>query len=262
MLMAVEALKLIIWSLQSDASAPAPTMLHYNALDPTLFRTIRLKGRRANCAACSDCATISAESLTSESLDYVAFCGGNAPMSTLKAEERISAVDFHNLLTTKETPNTSHILIDVREEVQYEIAHLPGSINIPFSEFHGRNTGMKALEKAINTAHPPPTDTTPADPSAKDLSEEEIPLYFICRFGNDSQIAAKMVMDMQTEKQERVEQESERGEEKEKGDGTGSDNGDGDSSGSTRRRRLGRIRDIKGGLDAWRREVDGGFPNY
>src|SRR5690554_1442989 len=83
-LQALEAIKLLTAGLKTDDDhdaefrnskvLPLPSLLLFSANSPSPFRTVRLRSRRQDCFACSTKAGLSAESLTSGSLDYVAFC--------------------------------------------------------------------------------------------------------------------------------------------------------------------------------------------
>ncbi len=220
-LMAVEAVKIIVDSVKSaedavtkinPSSQTTPSLLLYSAFGTSPFRSIRLRGKRAQCPACSETATITHESLTSGSLDYARFCGVAVPARVLDDDQRISATEYSNIRVHK---SKEHLLIDVREKVQFDICHIQGSINIPFSdvisaaEESGHSKVPTALLKAMEQNGEPLSKTT---------------MYCICRFGNDSQLAAKEIQKW----------------------------GFADVL----------LGDIKGGLHAWRTEVDPTFPEY
>jgi adenylyltransferase/sulfurtransferase len=121
-----------------------------------------------------------------------------------------------------ELPGDSPILLDVRERVQYDICALPQSINCPMSEI------MSSERKSRSEAE----ETRPAGALAPwtsflDSFPETQPVHVVCRQGNDSQIIVKRLQEL------------------------GIDRGGA---------RL--VRDIKGGIDAWRRDVDPAFPDY
>ena len=224
-LMAVEAVKIIVASVESTddaatktdpSSQTAPSLLLYSAYGNPPFRSIRLRGKRAQCPACSDTATITRKSLTSGSLDYAKFCGLTIPSEVLDENYRISAKEYSRV---REHKSKEHLLIDVRERVQYDLCHIKGSINIPFSdvistaEGSDRNQGHTALLKAMEHH---------GEHNGEPLLET--PMYCICRLGNDSQLAVKEIQKW----------------------------GFADVLKG----------DIKGGLHAWRKEVDPTFPEY
>ncbi|KAI9681633.1 MAG: Urmylation protein [Trizodia sp. TS-e1964] len=169
-LQALEAIKLIL----PDPAAPRdptspdpqPSLLLFSALSTPPFRSIRLRGRRAGCAACSSQASISIDSLASGSLDYELFCGRAQPLSILSPSERVSATEF----SSRRASAQPCFLIDVREAVQFDICSLPGSVNAPLSELEA------ALPSLLPAALPPTT-----------------PIFVICRLGNDSQLAVQQM---------------------------------------------------------------------
>lgn len=124
------------------------------------FRTIKLRGRRENCAVCGDNSTIT------ELIDYVQFCGMAATdkdsgLNLLSESERISVENFSKL-------ESDRLLIDVRSANEFEICQLPGSINLPIkSLLAGR-----------------------IDNELKNQMEQK-EVFVVCRRGNDSQLAVK-----------------------------------------------------------------------
>ncbi|OQO11450.1 hypothetical protein B0A48_03177 [Cryoendolithus antarcticus] len=173
-LQALEAIEILVAGpIVSDASngtveaEPArPTLLMFSANSQPQFRSVRLRSRRKDCAACSSAATISRRSLTSGLLDYQTFCGTVAPVDMLPAESRISAAEFSNL------PSDSRgVLIDTRDETQYGICALPGSINVPWTG-DAKSWAAKAS-------------------SLEDVARAHGPAHVVCRLGNDSQLAVK-----------------------------------------------------------------------
>ncbi|KAL2072634.1 hypothetical protein VTL71DRAFT_11977 [Oculimacula yallundae] len=203
------------------------TMLLFSSNSSPPFRTLRLRARRANCFACSSSSGLTVESLTSGSLDYVLFCGVNSPVNILTPEERISAKEYNTIIAQQRSQNENksenreqnqhqnqkqdHVLIDVREKVQFDICALPNSINVPFSTFQN----PKALPLPLSQI------TT-----SSSTSESSTPIYVICRLGNDSQIVTRKLKDSEFGKGGRE------------------------------------IRDIQGGLKAWKRDVDRNWPEY
>ena len=209
-LMAVEALKIVIAGIQPAGAATAETeprnqenasLLLYSAYGNPPFRSIRLRGKRSHCSACSKAATITRESLTSGSLDYATFCGITNPVQILNAQQRISAKEYYKI---REHGGNEPTLIDVREKVQFDLCYIDHSVNFPFSDI------MAAADKSH------------LDSLARMSPKEQI--YCICRYGNDSQLAVQKLQELGF---------------------AGVVQGD-----------------IKGGLHAWRNEVDPTFPEY
>ncbi|KAL6708853.1 hypothetical protein ACN47E_002260 [Coniothyrium glycines] len=227
-LQALEAIKVITLRLSRAKPADSPSLLIFSAYSNPMFRSIRLRSRKPSCAACSTQATITLEALQSGSLDYVQFCGSINPVQVLTSQERVSADNYAKLVsgvnpyTGTVSNKNSHILIDVREKVQFELCHIDGSLNIPFS---------------IVSATPGPSLNSPKsddydmdvddDDWVNNLRQSEKPIFVICRLGNDSQITVRKLKEF------------------------------GLNSGGKRY-----IGDIRGGLQAWRKTVDPDFPEY
>ncbi|KAI9594110.1 hypothetical protein BDF19DRAFT_445987 [Syncephalis fuscata] len=141
-----------------------PSMLLFHGTPQATFRSIKLRDRRVDCAVCGDTPTIHAP------IDYVQFCGAPATDSTtviqaLDATEQISCVvnKYNNLRLSN-----NHLLLDVRESIQFEICSLPNSLNIP----------LKQLDRQM-------------DQIVKEAAER--PVYVVCRLGNDSQLAVRQL---------------------------------------------------------------------
>ncbi|PVI06655.1 hypothetical protein DM02DRAFT_552055 [Periconia macrospinosa] len=226
-LQALETIKVLTRTPSPGNEAPSsepPTLLIFSAYTNPMFRSIRLRSRKAKCAACSPHATITPEALNSGSLDYVQFCGIVDPVNFLSPEERISAENYAKLrmevnpYTGTEPDKNNHILVDVREKVQFEIGNIEGSVNIPFSNVSGLPV-------------PKPNTSSVVSDNATWVSElrntPEKPIFVVCQRGNDSQVVVKKLKEL------------------------GLDNGG--------QRWIG---DIKGGLVAWREKIDRDFPEY
>lgn len=192
---------------------PVPSLLVYSAYSFPPFRSMRLRGKRPNCPSCSASRSITRQSLTSGSLDYVSFCGIAPPPNLLPIDERMSAKEFKERV---KDGGMAHTLIDVREKTQYDICHLEDSLNVPFSDlsaFDGDEMvdANFTLQQLIDG----------------DRKRRDGPIYFVCRFGNDSQLAVRKLKNSPTFA----------------------------STGII-------VLDIIGGLAAWRQDVDPGFPEY
>ncbi|KAI1433626.1 adenylyltransferase [Xylaria sp. CBS 124048] len=208
-LQALEAVKLVSAGIArangSVVEEPAPTsLLLFSANSPTPFRSVRMRNRRATCFACSAASSLTLKGLRSGSLDYVQFCGVAASVDLLQPDERISATHYNSLLASKE----KNILLDVREKEHFDIASIPGAINIPYSTFQHKSKSTPDGD----ASHP---SWLPADVAL------DVPIYVVCRVGENSQLATKQLKEMGLAR-----------------------------SGARF------IGDIKGGMKAWKREVD------
>ncbi|KAL1924565.1 uncharacterized protein VTP21DRAFT_4219 [Calcarisporiella thermophila] len=158
-LQALEAIK-ILAEIQDQVQ---PWLLLFSATTAPMFRHIKLRARRHDCSVCG-------ENPTQRSLiDYVAFCGRGAldktpDITVLSPQDRITVQEYNKDRTSP------HLLLDVREKVQYEICALDGSVNVP----------IKQLESRI-------------DEVRESIKDESKPVYVICRLGNDSQLAVDIL---------------------------------------------------------------------
>ena len=213
--MAMKVIEIVMADAESSNARKQikPSMLLYSAFSDPPFRSIRLKGKRETCTACSANATLTRESMTSGSLDYEEFCGRAVSPNILAEHERISAAEYHRI--RENYPSTHHILIDVREEGQSQIWRFDDSIDIPFPSLkRDPASSIDLLEKRLG--------------SDREI-EDGTPVYLVCRYGNDSQVALRMLKEAQQV-------------------GSG--------------RRFDFKADIRGGIRAWREEVDPGCPDY
>jgi adenylyltransferase and sulfurtransferase len=231
------------------------------------FRTIRLRSRRNNCAVCSAAANITLDTIRTGLTDYVRFCGSATSPQILSMQERISPAQLRSSLSLDSFTSSSsssppfqspfseadpYILIDVRDKTQYEICSLPKSVNIPISTFTSwtpptvQPKTARTSEKSLSvpapgmSSSPPETNLENKEDEQewnKDLPEwlpqevksshPSVPIYVVCRQGNDSQIVVQKLKEMGLDR-----------------------NG---------KRFIGDIRD---GFRGWKREVDPSWPEY
>lgn len=115
--------------------------------------------------------------------------------------------------------NTPHVLLDVRPRVQFNICHIPNAVSTQLS-----------AQLSIKVAPPNPTYSDIPLNELEDSWEYfvqshnamELPVYVICRRGNDSQLATEFLL----------------------------------------RRGVKFVRNIAGGLVRWVADVDSDFPVY
>lgn len=170
-LQALEAIKVLTAEKKTSGEVVKPSLLMFSAYSQPPFRSVRMRSRRPDCASCSSHASVTRQSLQSGSLDYVAFCGASVPVNILPAENRINAVEFARL----HGECNQMLLIDVRDETQYSIAALDGSVNVPWTgnaESWLRDAAKQGVLAKDNQTH----------------------RYVVCRLGNDSQLAAAALM--------------------------------------------------------------------
>src|ERR1700731_179368 len=121
MIQAIEAIKLIL----GKGEPLIGRLLHFDALKMK-FREFNVR-RDPQCPVCSVSPTIT------EPIDYEAFCG----MQTPRQVNAIPSISVHDL-KQKLQDNGRVMLVDVREEFEYDIARINGSTLIPLRELSAR----------------------------------------------------------------------------------------------------------------------------
>ena len=205
--------------IQSISKGSYQYMVLFSAQPEITFRTVRLRGRKPDCLVCSSQALINLKSIRSGSYNYSQFCRESEKSEELKPSERISVDRLAQQLKrqsifekahinsdlqikpymkrSEESGSTSiannekqmeqFIVVDVRRKVQYDVAHLPNSINIPFSLIEAskyeRPLGLEGA--IINTINTPDWVKTLID------LPKSSPIYVVCRLGNDSQMVVR-----------------------------------------------------------------------
>lgn len=191
-LQALEAIKVIAAGLHvpmaEGSNLAAPTLLLFSGATPGApgFRSVKMRSRRKDCFACGHDgeANLTLDTLRSGSLDYLAFCGGmSAPIKLLTADQRISASGFRERLASSPDHHpTKFLLLDVREKELFDIAHIEGAVNVPYSRIQSsarRQTEGAALPEWL-----------PAGLG------DDVQIYVICRVSNDSQMVARQLIEL------------------------------------------------------------------
>ena len=103
-------------------------LMIYDALEMT-YRQVKIR-KDPNCAVCGENPTVT------ELIDYEAFCGTISEEAAEAARDStISVVQLKAMLDEREAGTRDFVLIDVREEVEWEIVQIPGAILIPKGQF-------------------------------------------------------------------------------------------------------------------------------
>ncbi|CAH2225582.1 adenylyltransferase and sulfurtransferase MOCS3 [Pelobates cultripes] len=202
-LQALEVLKIA----SGIPSSYSGVLLMYNALDGR-FRNIKIRSKKPDCVVCSD----NSEYVILK--DYETFCGSSASdrcriLNLLSREERLSVQDYKNILDN----GHPHILVDVRPQVEVDICRLPHSVHIPLSRMEECNDQWLNIVKD-NMA------------KLKHKENEKSMVVMICKNGNDSQKAVKILQKSQKEVDLLI------------------------------------AKDVQGGLIAWSKIIDPTFPEY
>ncbi len=104
----------------------------YDALELE-WRTLKVR-KDPNCALCGENATVT------ELIDYDAFCGAvSEEASEAAVGSTISVTELEHMLKERDEGSRDFTLVDVREENEYEINKIPGSVLVPKGEFLNGN---------------------------------------------------------------------------------------------------------------------------
>ncbi|ETN38853.1 uncharacterized protein HMPREF1541_06894 [Cyphellophora europaea CBS 101466] len=189
-LMAQEAIKLLVNGgrvVDGGGREGKGEMLLFNAFGGGLkgmWRGVGLRGRRETCVSCgveevvrkSGGKKITRDEVLSGILDYETFCGKVEDVRVLRPDERVTAKQF------LEVSHGQERVIDVREDIEIELgSRLPGTVNIPFSKI------MRDAEEAFQGVEW-------QDEAETGKGDEKV--YFVCHRGNDSQIAARRLKEL------------------------------------------------------------------
>jgi adenylyltransferase/sulfurtransferase len=88
------------------------------------FRAVKLRPKRLDCCVCGVNPSIT------QLIDYAQFCGAGPhdkalDLKVLKIEERINVKEYKRILDE----GVPHVMLDVREEIQFEICSFPDAIS-------------------------------------------------------------------------------------------------------------------------------------
>ncbi|KAJ7988977.1 hypothetical protein DPEC_G00314780 [Dallia pectoralis] len=203
---ALEVLKIA----SGQGSSCGQQLLMFDAQDAK-FRSISLRPKQASCAVCGENPTVT------HLVDYEKFCGCAATdkcrrLNLLSKDQRVTVQEYKSIVDTM----AAHLLLDVRPLVEVDICHLPTSLNIPLSCLENRKIEhIQLLKKRIVLV------------KEQISSDSHVPVYVICKLGNDSQKAVQVLAKMSGSEVDCV-----------------------------------TVKDISGGLMAWAQKIDPSFPKY
>lgn len=171
--MAVETIKLILGTYTEDNFEPF--LMQYSGFPRQTMRTFKMRGRKSDCACCGKSPTITRQAIESGLINYQAFCGSRH-YNVLVEEERISVNTFEKEYMQRGA-SKKHILLDVRPNLHFSISHLPNTYNISVKDLRNMEGDFNKLKQVI--------------PIIEKTSE----LLVMCRYGNDSQLATRLLKD-------------------------------------------------------------------
>lgn len=167
--MALETIK-IVTGFYNNADSK-PFMLVYSGYPLQQYRLFKIRNRQPNCSVCGSNPDITKEDIRDNIIDYGLFCGKLNP-NVLDSKLRVSVQDYNKYMKERK----EHLLLDVRPKEQFDIVHLPHSINIQWDS---------ELRKENNIDSKLPVN----------FDKDKTPVFVICRYGNDSQLAAKKLIE-------------------------------------------------------------------
>ncbi|CAJ1009762.1 putative ThiF family/Rhodanese-like domain containing protein [Leishmania naiffi] len=215
-------------------------------------RVVKLRGRQPRCVACSATALADATPLADLAIlarpEYIPKSCAAAYTSSPPGTS-CSASEYAAHMSGAAAAERC-ITLDVRARVQYDMAHLPHSVNVPYQwmqRWQRAGTVVTHLSEVLEKALPPQSDTHgSSSSSSKEASSAaahggtvpEVMVYVLCRRGINSLKATALIRAALEEEQ-----------------------AEGDRAKAAR---LGQyvFQNVSGGLNAYHFEVDRGFPYY
>lgn len=194
----------------------------YAPFSPDPLRSIRIKGKRHDCKSCSTTSIITEQDLLDGSVDHQDFCGIRNPVNDLHPSSRVSPIELTE--NFKQEDERHRVLFDVQEPQHYSIASLPLAHNLPISKL--------SQLASYNFMQWPENILEEANLLNRRLNHSD-EVYFICRHGNDSQYAVALFKELLAK------------------------NDDMCSFWTPRT-----IKDVKGGIEACRRDLGLSIPEY
>ena len=133
---AIEAVKLIV----GIGEPLIGRLLHFDALKMK-FREFKVR-KDPKCPVCSPHPTIT------ELIDYDTFCGIPQAAAAEEAEPPVPEISVEDL-KRKQDAGEKFVLLDVREQYEYDIARIPGSKLIPLGELHSRLSELDTADEIV-----------------------------------------------------------------------------------------------------------------
>lgn len=133
---AIEAIKLIV----GIGEPLIGRLIHFDALKMK-FREFKVR-KDPSCPVCSENPTIT------ELIDYEEFCGIPQAKEAEDAEPPVPEISVEEL-KRKLDQGEKFLLLDVREEYEYDIAHIPGAKLIPLGELPSRMSELDSADEIV-----------------------------------------------------------------------------------------------------------------
>ncbi len=110
-----------------------------------VFDAMKMKFRELKLRKNPDCPVCGARPTIKELIDYEEFCGVNAPGERVSEEFLISPQE----LKEKLDDGGSVVLLDVREPLEWEIAHLDGAVLMPVAQVPNRVNELSTADEIV-----------------------------------------------------------------------------------------------------------------
>lgn len=133
---AIEAIKLIC----GIGEPLIGRLVHFDALKMK-FREFKVR-KDPSCPVCSENPTIT------ELIDYEEFCGIPQAEAAEEAEPPVPEITVEEL-KAKITSGEKFVLLDVREQYEHDIAHIPGAVLIPLGELPSRMSELDSADEIV-----------------------------------------------------------------------------------------------------------------
>ncbi|HEY9354065.1 MAG TPA: molybdopterin-synthase adenylyltransferase MoeB, partial [Nocardioides sp.] len=122
-------------------------LMIYDALEME-YRKLKVR-KDPNCALCGENPTVT------DLIDYDAFCGAiSTEAADAAAGSTISVTQLSEMVKEREEGSRDFVLVDVREQNEYEINKIPGAVLIPKGEFLNGNAIPQVAELTGDGAKP------------------------------------------------------------------------------------------------------------
>ena len=239
----------------------------------SIFRSVKLRGRSAQCAVCGDSQWRRITLDTLRQQHYTTMCSADqtasfddnatsldAELSSQPALLQVRSISVQSLASHLQPANSHfpYVLLDVRPSLQFDIAHLPQAINVPREQLMQRwHDVQRAVQHAVTAAEERNTTAAPVVTAAisrstaeqasdgSELGPPRCRLFVVCRRGVDSLHAARWIEQQQQQQQHEQQQVVHAAQ-----------------SGAHLQHVQVDVLNVHGGLMAWSQVVDKDFPMY
>jgi adenylyltransferase and sulfurtransferase len=196
-LQAMEVIKILVAQNRPETAADDGSqvlhdrLLMYDALQCSFHTLKKPKGNRSDCLACSG--SKNGKSLIEASLSSLQGIRGPAtaaaaaaPSVTLECEAcHISCTDYNEHVLKANVP---HVLLDVRDSIQFSLCALDHATNVPLAEL------VREIDRILELSLGPKGNSGAIAGTEGRSRHSPLPIYCICRRGVNSQRAVSILL--------------------------------------------------------------------